>query len=156
MSDVRCPVCSVTLRLPESATDRFQCPKCGSLIELQSQPVPVAHSYRAASIGAAPRADLGAAQAVCPFCREAIQSEAVKCKHCGERLNGNERQAPNASGQQSLQSQESQPSSELPPVQPGKVQGLAIMILIGGILAIFLGLFEEIGSVCLWILISDN
>lgn len=30
----------------------------------------------------------GAAEAVCPACREKVRAEAIKCKHCGEALAG--------------------------------------------------------------------
>ncbi len=35
----------------------------------------------------------------CPFCAEMIQWDAIKCKHCGELLNGNGRAAYNQSAQ---------------------------------------------------------
>jgi hypothetical protein len=69
-----------------------------------------------------------------------IQPGAVKCKHCGEtldRLPGKEREW-------------RQESSSAPP-QPGKVQGIAIMVLIGGILATLIGVGLVLSTCFLWV-----
>lgn len=64
---VDCPNCQQRLMVPESAT----------LVELDSPP-PVPE-YRQ-----------------CPFCAETIQCTAVKCKHCGEFLDGRKQAPPQA------------------------------------------------------------
>ena len=67
----------------------------------------------------------------CPFCKEAIQAAAIKCKHCGEMLN--------RTGQSEKKwSSDSDVHSRKPP--RGSSNGLAITSFVLGILAVITGI----------------
>ncbi|RMG12796.1 MAG: hypothetical protein D6731_13200 [Planctomycetota bacterium] len=76
-------------------------PRCGA---------PFYHTARAGRLLAAGREDRvsehdlqtpaeGADRRPCPYCGEAIRAEAIKCRHCGERLEGGKRPRGQASQQ---------------------------------------------------------
>jgi DNA-directed RNA polymerase subunit M/transcription elongation factor TFIIS len=142
---IDCTTCATKLKVPENTDSQtFQCPKCGSLIEAQPQ-LP----QRADSIQATPGAsqlarNLDGDRATCPYCRENIQAGARKCKHCGELLDPELRDP--------IYTEDDRPPRlSAPAALPGKVQAVAIMMIIGGISGIMLGLGLALGTCFLWV-----
>lgn len=85
MSDYKfnCPHCNQSLEAPEDMLgETLDCPSCGGQIALPApeRPAPAPPSPPARQTRA------------CPFCGEQILKTAVKCKHCGEFLDGRARQ----------------------------------------------------------------
>jgi predicted RNA-binding Zn-ribbon protein involved in translation (DUF1610 family) len=92
MPTISCPTCAAKLKLPEQVTTQgFKCPKCGSIIGLESvttlDVLPAGPSHRLISS----RHEL-ASTVPCRFCGESILPEARKCKHCGEMQDAEERE----------------------------------------------------------------
>jgi len=79
--DVTCPVCeeSLYVPLPESGEEFIENPHSGerkAMLDYSKQ--------AQAELKSLPQED----KKRCPFCKEIIQKAAVKCRHCGEMLNG--------------------------------------------------------------------
>jgi hypothetical protein len=82
---IACPTCGQAGNVPDHfAGQSIRCPKCQGRF-----PVPLADRPAVPNPTKAPAPvprQPGQQQAQCPFCSEAIQSTAKKCKHCGEWL----------------------------------------------------------------------
>ncbi|HPC18618.1 MAG TPA: PH domain-containing protein [Kiritimatiellia bacterium] len=81
MPDIKfnCPHCKQSLEAPDDMRGQLiDCPSCSQAIEI---PKPQRHS-------AAPPPIPPKLTRPCPYCSEEIQLTAVKCKHCGEFLDG--------------------------------------------------------------------
>ncbi len=84
---IQCPNCSRLLNAPDSLAGRtVKCPGCGSQMQ-----VPAVEPAPAISVLPA-EGD----RKVCPSCHETILEAAVKCRHCGHRLDA----GPRLSGRQ--------------------------------------------------------
>lgn len=80
--EFNCPHCEQWLEAPqEMMGETIDCPSCNGSIEL---PKPAAQAERETP----PEPETKN----CPFCAETILATAVKCKHCGEFLNGQQSQ----------------------------------------------------------------
>ena len=93
MSDIifNCPHCKQSLEAPQEMVGQsLDCPKCQKSIQ-----VPQALSA-AQTVPKPPPPQPPSAVKSCPFCGEKILLAAVKCKHCGEFLDGRNTQEPNA------------------------------------------------------------
>lgn len=78
-----CPHCQQPLEAPEAMFGQeFNCPACNGALKLPSPP---------AAESASPSPADRQTQA-CPFCGEDILQTAIKCKHCGEFLDGRAKQ----------------------------------------------------------------
>ena len=72
---VECPGCGQDLTVAgDQAGGALQCMRCGQAFEVAAPAEPP--------------------QRACPFCAEPIRADAVKCRHCGEFLDGSARPAP--------------------------------------------------------------
>ena len=82
---INCPHCKQSLEAPEEMLgQQINCPTCNGAISLPA-PQPTAP--------VAPPPPPQNQTRACPFCGETILLAAVKCKHCGEFLDGRNRQA---------------------------------------------------------------
>ncbi len=87
MSDFKfnCPHCNQSLEAPEEMLgQQINCPSCNGVIEL---PAPTAKKQ-----SAPPPPPQQPQTRACPFCGEQILAFAIKCKHCGEFLDGRVKQ----------------------------------------------------------------
>lgn len=81
---VQCGSCLQLVETPPGLSGGgFACPRCGAMIGIDAASPPTAAAV--ASPAAAGRR--------CPYCGEAIQDDAVKCRHCGEWLDPAKRAA---------------------------------------------------------------
>ena len=87
-----CPDCEQPLEAPaDMAGESIDCPSCANTLDI---PLPIAefvdHSVPEPEPIPADPPPLPPAPSVraCPFCAEEILATAVKCKHCGEFLDG--------------------------------------------------------------------
>lgn len=81
MSDIRfsCSRCSQTLAAPDDmAGESLACPGCAAPLTIPKQ----------IQISQVPTQEMKA----CPFCSERILASAAKCKHCGEFMDGRNKQ----------------------------------------------------------------
>jgi DNA-directed RNA polymerase subunit RPC12/RpoP len=94
---MNCNSCGTTVRAPDDAAGRTaNCPMCQAelLIPAHSDPanavqdvqLPEALAVTATKPRAEPTPRPGEDRAFCPYCKEEIRPEAIKCKHCGERI----------------------------------------------------------------------
>ena len=80
-----CPHCKQSLEAPdEMLGQQINCPSCNGAIDL---PAPVPRQ------SAPPPPPQQPTTRACPFCGEQILTSAIKCKHCGEFLDGRGRQS---------------------------------------------------------------
>ncbi len=97
-----CNQCSGQIRFPEAGIGReAPCPHCGLTTTLYSPPVPIEHSEAAPASEKAPKPPpIPKTQATkkCPFCAELILHDAIKCKHCGEYIDGRKKPQPQSVG----------------------------------------------------------
>ena len=93
-----CPHCEQSLEAPsDMAGESIDCPSCGNPIDVpapivefvdHSVPPPIPEPEIVHELAPVSRVR------ACPFCSEEILASAIKCKHCGEFLDGRKRQAP--------------------------------------------------------------
>ncbi len=86
MSDYKfdCPRCGQSLEAPEDMLgETIDCPSCNQSITIPAPQEP-----------ASPPPPIPKQTKQCPFCAEEILVSAVKCKHCGEFLDGRRKAAP--------------------------------------------------------------
>ena len=77
-----CPACEQHLEvLADLAGQQINCPSCNVVITLPAQE----------AVSTPPRAQPLREIKACPFCGEEILLSAIKCKHCGEFLDGRNR-----------------------------------------------------------------
>ncbi len=82
--------CGQEMLAPESLAGRVgRCPKCGAQVAIPAPggPFPATASLPPEEPAGEPDV-AGARTKSCPVCAEEILAEAVKCKHCGEYLEG--------------------------------------------------------------------
>lgn len=58
----------------------WRCTVCGRNVGF------FAHFEQGIKGDTSPAPQIAAGERICPFCKEAVKAEAIKCKHCGERL----------------------------------------------------------------------
>ena len=80
-----CSNCFYEKEIPPSAEQKYAgknvtCPKCKLKSKVDASP--------ADRESAPPPIPVAAASKACPFCAEAVATAAIKCKHCGEFLDG--------------------------------------------------------------------
>jgi len=81
---LNCPHCKQSLEVPEEILgQQINCPSCNGAIKLPNQ------EPKTPASPPSPQNQIRA----CPFCGETILLAAVKCKHCGEFLDGSKQKA---------------------------------------------------------------
>jgi predicted amidophosphoribosyltransferase len=84
---IECPKCRRELSTSEAeAGSSMRCPTCGTPFA-----VPGPTSFKGIPVFAkASRDEPTHDERLCPYCSEAIKATAIKCKHCGEFLDGHD------------------------------------------------------------------
>jgi hypothetical protein len=84
---VQCGNCGTKLKAPDSYAGRTsKCLKCGDKLLIKAVELPAVDEMEL--------------DHQCPFCKESIKQDAIKCRHCGEFLDGRspEKWNPNIAG----------------------------------------------------------
>src|ERR1700721_1690322 len=129
MTALQCPACHSRLTLPDNfVSTNFRCPRCRAEIAAPQMVHPADDRITDAR-PAMPLADSHIVR--CPFCAEPVNPDAIKCKHCGESIDQSEwaREKLRRRGDE----------VDVRSTQPGKVQAVGIMMLIGGIWRVLVG-----------------
>ncbi len=121
ISKFSCPHCSQSLEAPESMFGtQITCPNCQKTIII---PDPRAKS------SPPPCPPPSKETKSCPFCSEEILATAIKCKHCGEFLDGRSKPTPAASPVQPKPPSPPQPEKELWKANPSFLAYIPVFII---------------------------
>ena len=92
-SFIECPTCSRRLRVPDGLqVQDVQCPSCGTTFPT---------GVETGQVTTTPPSEPGRIEAsspfrVCPFCREDVPREEVRCRYCGEAVDEEEGAIPHS------------------------------------------------------------
>jgi hypothetical protein len=132
---VDCPKCGTTLEVPhkseplDKAPQRMKlCPDCGQMLPASALACDCGWD---SSKRPPPNKN-------CPYCAEEIRRDAVKCKHCGEFLNGSRRTQSSAPAPPyAYQPIDAQPKT----VSEGNIAAAYILAIIVPFIGFFVGLY---------------
>ena len=138
MEDIHffCPECGGKLKVVSKAAGRsLPCPHCSKTIIVPKEP-PLKSVHSGPS--SKPQSEDESPQIIaCPFCSEQILATAIKCKHCGEFLDG--RQSPPPPAKQQPTRRQSYKKKKVEYV------GVGALVQLAGFIALFF--FFPIGIV---------
>ena len=87
----KCPKCGTERQEKDSITPSYECPSCGIIYakyeKILKQQNPLSEPDERETLPSKQNSESDT-YIKCPFCHENIQKMAIKCKHCGEMLNG--------------------------------------------------------------------
>ncbi|PCJ62634.1 MAG: hypothetical protein COA79_03715 [Planctomycetota bacterium] len=130
IKEIKCPGCSEIYKITKNILDKKVACPCGTTFNVTIDGKIVGQNL-SANTKVLTKKDINVQVAntiSCPYCAEAIQFNAKKCKHCGEWLTENEPKAMKAEGSKSEENELVEPYK----VEKPKYDEAGLSVLLGG------------------------